>query len=324
MRRTERPVHRPGAMTGRQGPRRGACRWLALLALQFAAPAAPAQPLSSAQDAQPVPAPAGDGAEVALPTVEIVRSRADLLGTAATASQGTVTQEELDLRPVYRVGQLLETVPGLVVTAHSGEGKANQFFIRGFNLDHGTDFATYVDGMPVNEPTHAHGQGYTDIHFLVPELVGGIDYTKGPFYPNAGDFAGLGSAHVRLADDLTNQISVSSGTLGDQRVFLGGTAHFDNGDRLLGGLSVAHQDGPWSHPDNYRSVNGVARYIHGEPNEGFDITAMVYRGQSSFTTDQPVSAYQQGLISRYGTLDPTDGGFFRALQPLRPVRHQRG
>jgi outer membrane receptor protein involved in Fe transport len=268
-----------------------------MLALWAVTPAGSAQPA----------APAGE--DLVLPPIEVVQSRADLLGSAATASQGTVTQTELALRPVYRVGQLLETVPGLVVTTHSGEGKANQFFIRGFNLDHGTDFATYVDDMPVNEPTHAHGQGYTDIHFLMPELAGGLDYTKGPFYPQEGDFAGLGSAHVRLTDDLPTQMSVSAGTLGDQRVFLGGTEHFDNGDRLLGALSLAHQDGPWAHPDNYRSVDAVTRYIHGVPDDGFDITAMYYRGQSSFTTDQPVSAYQQGLISRYGTLDPTDGGF---------------
>ena len=136
--------------------------------------------------------PNAPASEITLPPIDIVRSRLDLLGSAATASQGAVTKEELDLRPIYRTGQLLETVPGLVVTVHSGEGKANQYFIRGFNLDHGTDFATYVDDIPVNEPTHAHGQGYTDIHFLMPELAPGLDYTKGPFYPSVGDFGALG------------------------------------------------------------------------------------------------------------------------------------
>lgn len=238
-----------------------------------------------------------------------VRSRTDELNRASTASEGTVTREELELRPVYRVGQLLESVPGLVVTVHAGEGKANQFFIRGFNLDHGTDFATYVDDMPVNEPTHAHGQGYTDIHFLVPELAAGLDYTKGPFYAGVGDFAGLGSAHVRLSRDIANQVSASVGTLGDERVYAGGTLYLANGDRLAGALSVAHLDGPWTHPDNYRAANAVARYTHGTATDGFDLTAMAYRGQSSFTIDQPVSAREQGLIGEYGTLDPTDGSF---------------
>jgi outer membrane cobalamin receptor len=123
--------------------------------------------------------------------LDVVRSRVDQLGTADTASQGSVTKEELSSRPVYRVGQLLESVPGLVVTIHSGEAKANQFFIRGFNLDHGTDFATFIDDVPYNEPTHAHGQGYTLLGSFIPEMEDGLDYTKGPFYPQVGDFAGL-------------------------------------------------------------------------------------------------------------------------------------
>jgi hypothetical protein len=200
-------------------------------------------------------------------------------------------------------------VPGLVVTVHSGEGKANQFFIRGFNLDHGTDFATFVDDMPVNEPTHAHGQGYTDIHFLMPELIGGIDYTKGPFFPAIGDFGALGSAHLRLVDEIPNQISVSAGTLRDDRIFLGGTEHLANGDRVLGGFAFGHLDGPWSPPNDYNSYNGTVRYSHGDQKDGFDLTAMAYHGTGNFITDQPVSAFQEGLISRFGTLDPSDGNF---------------
>ncbi len=284
--------------------RRAVAALLGALALPVIALAQTARPPSDPVQPSSPAAPTVD-----LPSVDVVSSRLDLLGTAATASQGTVTREELALRPIYRTGQLLETVPGLVVTVHSGEGKANQYFIRGFNLDHGTDFATYVDDMPVNEPTHAHGQGYTDIHFLMPELAAGLDYTKGPFYPNIGDFGALGSAHVRLANDIPAQMSVSVGTLRDDRVFFGGTAHLANGDRLLGALSVGHLDGPWSHPDNYNSYNGTARFIHGDGNDGFDLTAMAYRGTGNMTTDQPVSAYQQGLISRFGTLDPSDGNY---------------
>ena len=280
----------------------------ALVILLTAATPQPAAADDAPPDATTAQPPASDAADVTLPPLE-VRSRADLLGVATTASQGTVTQQEIQLRPAYRAGQVLETVPGLVVTVHSGEGKANQFFIRGFNLDHGTDFATFVDDMPVNQPTHAHGQGYTDIHFLLPELAAGLDYTKGPFYANIGDFGALGSAHVRLVDDIPNQMSVGAGTLGDQNVFMAGTAHFDNGDRLLGALNVGHLNGPWAQPDNYRSYNGVARYIHGDQTNGFDLTAMAYHGSGNLTTDQPVSAYQQGLIGRFGTLDPTDGSF---------------
>lgn len=252
------------------------------------------------------PAPADT---VGLPPIEVVSSRLDLLGSATTASQGTITKEELDLRPIFRVGQLLESVPGLVVTVHSGEGKANQFLIRGFNLDHGTDFATFVDDMPVNQPTHAHGQGFTDLHFLMPELAAGIDYTKGPFYAEIGDFGAMGSAYIRLADAIPNQISISAGTLRDDRVFVGGTLYMPNGDRILGALAVGHYDGPWSHPDNYNSYNGTLRYTHGDQTDGFDLTLIAYHGAGNLTTDQPVSAYQQGLISRFGTLDPSDGSY---------------
>src|SRR6185312_15611101 len=116
---------------------------------------------------------------------------------AAADSQGAVTQEELSLRPVYRVGQLLESTPGLVVTAHSGEGKANQYLVRGFNLDHGTDIANFIDDMPINRPTNAHGQGYSDVNFLLPEVANGLDYTKGPYYASVGDFGSVASTHLR-------------------------------------------------------------------------------------------------------------------------------
>jgi hypothetical protein len=253
------------------------------------------------------PALAQTEPDVTLPGVEVVSSRVNDLGTAATASQGTVTKDQLDLRPLFRPAQLLESVPGLAVTAHSGEAKANQYLIRGFNLDHGTDFAISVDDMPVNEPTHAHGQGYADMHFLMPELASGLDYTKGPFDAGVGDFGAMGAAKIRLVDAIPDQISVSAGTLRDDRMFLGGTAYLPNGDRLLAAGSVGHYDGPWSHPDDYNSFNGTARYTHGDQTNGFDLTAMAYRGTGNLTTDQPVSAFQQGLIGRFGTLDPTDG-----------------
>ena len=157
----------------------------------------------------------------------VTASRVNLLGVAQTASQGSVTQKELELRPVYRVGQLLETVPGLVVTIHSGEGKANQYLLRGFNLDHGIDFANFIDDMPINRPTNAHGQGYSDVNFVIPEIAAGLDFTKGPYYASVGDFGAVASTHVKLADEVPNQVDVTGGTLGRYTVFGGGTLHFD-------------------------------------------------------------------------------------------------
>ena len=184
-------------------------------------------------------AAAAEDATAAPPVVSevvVTASRQDLLGVATTASQGSVTQQELSLRPVYRVGQLLESTPSLVVTAHSGEGKANQYLLRGFNLDHGTDFASFVDAMPVNRPTNAHGQGYSDVNFEIPELAQGLDYTKGPYYAAAGDFGAVASTHLKLANEVPNQVAVAAGSFGIYNLFAGGARHIGNDDRIVGGL----------------------------------------------------------------------------------------
>jgi outer membrane receptor protein involved in Fe transport len=238
--------------------------------------------------------------------VVVTASRADLLGTADTASQGVVTRTEVELRPIARVGQLYETVPGLVVTIHSGEGKANQYLLRGFNLDHGTDFGSFVDSMPVNRPTNAHGQGYSDQNFLIPRIVGGLDYTKGPYYAEVGDFGAVGSAHVKLIDDLPNEVALTAGTQRDQEVYGGGTAHFGMDDRLWGAVSASHFDGPWSPPEDFRKFVAALRYSHGIMADGYSLTGMYYKSSGGLLTDQPRRAIDAGVIDRFGTLDPTD------------------
>ena len=239
--------------------------------------------------------------------VVVTASRANLLGTAQTASQGSITRKEVELRPIFRIGQLFESVPGLVVTVHSGEGKANQYLLRGFNLDHGTDFASFIDGMPVNRSTNAHGQGYSDQNFLMAQIADGLDYTKGPYYAATGDFGAVGSVHIRLRNDLQTQVSASVGALGDQDLFAGGTHHFDADDRIWVAADVGHLDGPWTPPDNFRKVNAAARFSHGDAQDGFSLTGLFYKSQGLLTTDQPQRAIDQGLIGKYGTLDPTDG-----------------
>jgi len=250
----------------------------------------------------PKPAPGNTVSEVV-----VTASRTNLLGVATTASQGSITRKEAELRPIFRIGQLYETIPGLVVTIHSGEGKANQYLLRGFNLDHGTDFASFIDGMAVNRPTNTHGQGYSDQNFLIPQVVGGIDYTKGPYYAAVGDFGAVGSAHVRLIDDLPNQVSASMGTLRDQQAFAGGTWHFDPDDRLWGAVDVSHLDGPWSPPSGFHKIDAVARFSHGNDADGFSLTGMYYNSAGRLETDQSIYAVQDGLIDRYGVLDPSDG-----------------
>ena len=241
------------------------------------------------------------------PEVVVTGSRVNLLGFADTASQGSITRAEIELRPIFRVGQLYEAIPGLVVTIHSGEGKANQYLLRGFNLDHGTDFASFVDGMPVNRPTNTHGQGYSDQNFLIPELAAGLDFTKGPYYADLGDSGAVGSARLRLLDAIPNTVSLSVGTLGDQRAVLAGTQTLGDADRLLGAVEYAHLDGPWDHPDNFHKLNLALRYSHGTDTEGYSVTGLYYHGHGDLTTDQPQRAVDEGLIGRFGTLDPSDG-----------------
>ena len=253
-----------------------------------------------AQESKPA---AGDPSDVI-----VTASTLDLLGKAATSSQGLVTQQELEQRPVYRVGQLLETIPGLSVTAHSGEGKANQYLLRAFNLDHGTDLATSIDGMPVNMRTHAHGQGYTDLNFFIPELGAGVDFSKGPYFAAEGDFASVGADHLRLVDTLRPTISISAGTLGDDRAFAGGSIELAGGDRLLAAAEVQHVDGPWVNGDDFRKVAGALRWSRGDAANGFSLTALGYAAGWHSTTDQPLRAIDSGAIGRFGSLDPSDGG----------------
>src|SRR6202522_3441261 len=175
---------------------------------------------------------AANSAPGSLQEITVTAQRLDLLGIASSASEGVVDDQELQLAPQYRPGQLLETVPGLIVTLHSGEGKANQYLLRGYNLDHGTDLETYVDDMPINQPTHAHGQGYTDLNFMIPELADGLSYTKGPYYANVGDFGAVGSVRVNYRDTIPDQLSASAGTLGFQRILTAGSEALGPGNLL--------------------------------------------------------------------------------------------
>jgi len=253
-------------------------------------------------------ADATSAAPGSLQEVTVTAKRLELLGKASTASEGVVDDQELQLTPQYRPGQLLQTVPGLIVTLHSGEGKANQYLMRGYNLDHGTDLATTVDDMPINQPTHAHGQGYTDLNFMIPELADGITYTKGPYYPNVGDFGAVGSVRISYRDTIEDQVSATVGTFGFQRILGAGAQALGSGN-LLAAVEVQHYDGPFDTPDDARKENFVLRYSEGDANNGFSITGMAYHQLWTNTTDIPVRAITEGLVpNRFGTLDPTDGG----------------
>jgi outer membrane receptor protein involved in Fe transport len=243
-----------------------------------------------------------------LDTVEVIDSSENLIGTADSANQGTVARQQIESRPNYRPGELLEAAPGLIATQHSGEGKANQYFLRGINLDHGTDLATTVDGMPVNQRTHAHGQGYTDLNFLITDVVGGLQYKKGPYYADEGDFANAGAVSVLFPRQLDAGIAkLEGGQFGYRRALLADSPKVGNGN-LLYALEAYHNDGPWSKPDDYRKFNGMLRYAEGTQQNGFNLTAMAYQGNWNATNQIPQRALDLGVINRFDTLDSTDGG----------------
>ena len=248
------------------------------------------------------------GQPVQLAPVTVIGNYNNAIGSADAASQGTVTAKLIESRPTLRPAELLEFVPGVIVTQDSGDGKANQYFLRGFNLDHGTDFATFVAGMPVNMPTHAHGHGYSDLNWLLPELVNRISYKKGPYYADEGDFSSAGAAHIGLFDTLPRGIaSLTLGAHGYGRALVANSGRVADGN-LLYAIETAHNDGPWQNPEKFHRINGVLRYSVGAPGNRSALTAMAYSAGWNATDQIPQRAVDQGLVGRFGAIDPTDGG----------------
>jgi outer membrane receptor protein involved in Fe transport len=257
---------------------------------------------SAVQAGAPVPPQLGSG----------VTSGSATAGPAymqpAAASNTTISGAEVNAQPFARPGEALEVVPGLIVTQHSGEGKANQYFLRGFNLDHGTDLAIRVDGMPVNMPTHGHGQGYADINFMIPELIQSVNVRKGPYFADVGDFGSAGSLTIDYINRLPrNILETTNGTFGYHRGLAAGSTAVGAGT-LLAAVEGVKYNGPWDVPDNVRKLNGVLRYSQGTATDGFTLSAMAYSNGWNSTDQVAQRAIDQGLIGRFGSLDPTDGG----------------
>ena len=226
--------------------------------------------------------------------------------TAASAT--TISGAEVNAQPFSRPGEALEVVPGLIVTQHSGEGKANQYFLRGFNLDHGTDLAIKIDGMPVNMPTHGHGQGYADINFMIPELIQSVNVRKGPYFADVGDFGSAGSLTIDYINRLPkNILETTNGTFGYHRGLAAGSTAVGAGT-LLAAVEGVKYNGPWDVADNVRKINGVLRYSQGTATDGFTLSAMAYSNGWNSTDQVAQRAIDQSIIGRFGTLDPTDGG----------------
>ena len=252
-----------------------------------------------------------------LAPVEVTGRRDNAVGTSEAASQGVMGSELLRSRALLRPGEVLEFIPGMVVTQHSGDGKANQYFLRGMNLDHGTDFATTLNGVPLNMPSHAHGQGYTDLNLLIPELVNRVDYQKGPYFASEGDFSSAGSAHVVYRTSLDQSIAQTSlGSRGYVRGLVAGSREVSEGVTLLTAVERMNNNGPWSTPEGLRKLNAQFILSGGSPREGWTTSVSAYQAQWTATDQVPqrlinTGTYQGQPFGQWDTMDPTDGGSTR-------------
>lgn len=288
--------------------------------------AAAAWAVSAAVQAQSPQAPDEPAAE----RIEVTGRHYDnAVGSSDAASQGVIRAELLKSRPALRPGEVLEFVPGVIVTQHSGDGKANQYFLRGFNLDHGTDFATRVNGMPVNMPSHGHGQGYTDLNFLIPELVERIEYRKGPYFATHGDFASAGAADIQYKTRL--EAPFGQLTLGENAYRRAvGAASFDVAPEttLTAALEWMGNDGPWTVPEGLQRKNAVLNIARGNPSKGWSLGLMAYDAHWTSTDQVPqalidAGRYQGRRFGPYDSLDDSDGGS-SSRYSLAGEWHERG
>jgi len=280
------------------------------LNLSAASAAALALATANAQTVTASTAPLSDqGGATVLEPVMVQGHYDNAVGTSDAASAGQIRRELLKSRPAQRPGEVLEFVPGVIVTQHSGDGKANQYFLRGFNLDHGTDFATSVNGMPVNMPTHGHGQGYTDLNFLIPELVDKVEYRKGPYFARNADFASAGSADIAYLRSLERPFAqLTLGERSYRRAVAAGSTKLMEDHSLLGAIELHRNDGPWTLPERLKKVNALLSLSQGNPRRGWSASLMGYDASWDSTDQVPQRAIDAGTIGRFDAIDPTDGG----------------
>ena len=269
--------------------------------------------LSHAQDAAASPSASGQADESAdhtddadnTHTIYVYGRGEKRIGIAGAASEGGVAGADIEVRPLLRPGELLEATPGLIATQHSGGGKANQYFLRGFNLDHGTDFGLYIDDMPMNFRTHGHGQGYLDVNGLIPEAVERVDYRKGPYRADAGDFSFVGSAQITTRDRLEPFALAEVGQYGYRRFVAGGSAKVGGGDLLVIGQAKLN-DGPWQLPEDFEGYSGLIKYSAPLGDGQFQASLNIYDASWAPTEQTPERVIGTPLCAdRYCSLDPT-------------------
>ncbi len=229
-------------------------------------------------------------------------------GSPISASAGEITQADLEDRPVLRTADFLEEIPGLIVTQHSSQGKANQYFLRGFSLDHGTDFAGYVDDVPYNLPTNAHGQGYLDLNSVIPELIDHVDFHKGPYYADVGDFSSAGSASIHLMDRMPYGIfKIETGSYDWERIVVANSEKVGPGD-LLYAIEANYYNGAFQLKEDFNRFVGVLKYTLGDRDgdDWLSLSLVGYDASGNSVNQVPQRAIEEGLIDQYGVLDPSD------------------
>lgn len=240
---------------------------------------------------------------VSLDEIEVQDSK-----TPASASAQSYSKQELELVPRRSIGDLLEVVPGLTVIQHAGGGKANQYYLRGFDADHGTDIAFSVDGVPVNNVSHGHGQGFSDFNYVIPDLVEAVQVRKGPYFAQDGDFATAGAVNLSLKEKFdANQLTFQAGQFDIFRgyAFLGK----DDGKK---GFYLAQEvytsNGPFINPEDFVRYNLAAkgRFAAGKWKGSF--TGSLYAGNWNASGQIPLALVEAGLLPRFGSLDPSEGG----------------
>lgn len=240
--------------------------------------------------------------------IAAIGRESDGFGVHESASAGVYGRGDLAQRPLLRPASVLDLIPGFVATQHSGSGKANQYFVRGVNLDHGTDFSVRVDGVPMNLPTHGHGQGYLDLNWLIPELIDSVNYRLGTYYADVGDFSSVGSADIAFAKSLPqNYAAATAGSFDYYRALAINNTDAGLG-RMLYAFEYVENNGPWEVPERYRKFNAVTKYSEGDELEGFSLSCFAYRGYWNATNQVAQRAVDAGVVGRFGSLDPTDGG----------------
>ena len=233
----------------------------------------------------------------------------DLVGSAEAASEGSVGGADLLVRPLFKTAELLESMPGMVAVQHSGSGKANQYFLRGFNLDHGTDYSVFVDGMPMNLRSHGHGQGYLDVNGLIPETVERIDYRKGPYRADLGDFSMAGASFIHTIDRLDdNFVSFESGQYGWNRMAGGMSQDTARGTLTFVG-EYKQNDGPWEKDEDLNHVSLWSKYLTETDFGQLMVTFSGYQADWDPTEQVPERAFgSTACPDEYCSLDPTAEG----------------